>query len=117
MEIDTSTRLIIAGLTFAIFAIFESLFPHRAAYTQKFKRWTANLGLFLVDLLLVGIPLGAVAFGFILFAQFANERIGECAFARAGGAGNANDKGFACVLKKLFDSGTSLRFFVFEIPD
>ena len=69
MEIDTSTRLIIAGLTFAIFAIFESLFPHRAVYTQKFKRWTANLGLFLVDLLLVGIPLGAVAFSFILFAQ------------------------------------------------
>ena len=69
MEIDTTTRLMIAGLTFSIFAVFESLFPHRAAYTQKSKRWTANLGLFFVDLFVVGIPLGAAAFGFILFAQ------------------------------------------------
>jgi len=69
MEIDTSTRLMIAGLTFAVFAVFESIYPHRSAYTKKSQRWTANLGLFFVDLLLVGIPLGAAAFGLILFAQ------------------------------------------------
>lgn len=72
MEIDTSTRLMIAGLTFSLFAIFELLYPSRPIYTQKSKRWSANLGLFLFDLLLVGIPLGAVAFGFILFAQSQN---------------------------------------------
>ena len=72
MEIDTSTRLIIAGFTFAIFAIFESLYPHRSASTQKSQRWTANLGLFFVDLLLVGIPVGAAAFWFILFAESQN---------------------------------------------
>lgn len=69
MEIDTSTRLMIAGLTFAVFAVFESLHPHRSTYTKKSQRWTANLGLFFVDLSLVGIPLGAAAFGFILFAH------------------------------------------------
>lgn len=69
MEIDTTTRLIIAGLTFAVFAIFESVYPHRHAYIQKSRRWTANLGLFFVDLFLVGIPLGSAAFGLILFAH------------------------------------------------
>ncbi len=69
MEIDTPTRLMIAGVTFVFFAIFESLYPHRSAYIQKSQRWTANLGLFLVDLFVVGIPLGAAAFGFILFAE------------------------------------------------
>lgn len=69
MEIDTSTRLMIAGVTFALFAILESIYPHRAAYTSKSRRWTANLGLFLIDLLAVGIPLGTAAFALILFAQ------------------------------------------------
>ena len=69
MEIDTSTRLVIAGATFAFFAILEAIYPHRAAYTEKSRRWGANLGLFVVDLLAVGIPLGTVAFGLILFAE------------------------------------------------
>lgn len=69
MEIDTSTRLLIAGLTFAFFAVLESVYPHRRAYSNKSERWFANLGVFFVDLLLVGIPLGTVAFGLIVFAE------------------------------------------------
>lgn len=69
MEIDTSTRLMIAGATFAFFAILESIYPHRTAHTEKSRRWSANLGLFFVDLVAVGIPLGTAAFGLIVFAQ------------------------------------------------
>lgn len=69
MEIDTTTRLMIAGATFAFFAILEAIYPHRAAYTEKSRRWGANLGLFVVDILAVGIPLGTVAFGLIVLAE------------------------------------------------
>jgi len=52
-----------------------------------------------------------------LFAQFADERVGKRAFARAGSAGNADDKGFACIGEKLFEPRTGFGQLVFQIPD
>ena len=48
---------------------------------------------------------GQNADGFFVFAEFADERVGQRAFARAGRAGNADDKRFACVGKELFAAG------------
>ena len=60
---------------------------------------------------------GQDADGFVLFAEFADQRVGQRAFARAGRAGYADDKGFARVWEKLFDFGAGLGHFVFQIPD
>ena len=69
MEIDTLTRLIITVSVFSCFASLELLYPNRTAHTEKPKRWFANLGIFFVTLLVVGIPIGVFSLGLLAYSE------------------------------------------------
>lgn len=69
MEIDTLTRLIITISVFSCFASLELHYPNRSAQTDKSKRWTANIGIFIVTLLLIGLPIGVFSIGLIAYSD------------------------------------------------
>lgn len=69
MQIDTPTRLMIAGLVFVVFALWEVYWPQRQSIFSRSRRWSGNLGLFVADLLLIGIPLQGIALGTVVLAE------------------------------------------------
>lgn len=60
------------GAFFAIFAgmaLWEVLAPRRPLSQSKGKRWTANLGILLINILVVRFTLGAAAYAMAVYAQ------------------------------------------------
>jgi len=56
---------------FAIMVFWEALAPRRSLSQSKGKRWTANLGLLLIDIFVVRFTLGAAAYVMAIYAQSA----------------------------------------------
>lgn len=68
MEFDLPTRLTILGISFVLLAVLEMAWPQRELLLKKSTRWGGNLGLFLFDVLLIGIPINGVVFGILVWA-------------------------------------------------
>ncbi|MGB1547761.1 MAG: sterol desaturase family protein [Alphaproteobacteria bacterium] len=56
---------------FAAMALWEALAPRRNLSQSKAKRWTANLGILLIDTLAVRLTLGAAAYAMAIYAESA----------------------------------------------
>ncbi|PCJ59348.1 MAG: hypothetical protein COA65_06185 [Rhodospirillaceae bacterium] len=56
---------------FAVMALWEVAAPRRVLTQSKTKRWTANLGMLLVDALAVRLTLGAAAYAMAIHAEAA----------------------------------------------
>ena len=66
---DTATRLGIFTLVFAVMAIAEAIAPRRPRGFGRLRRWTGNLGVAVINTVVVGILLPAAAVGVALAAE------------------------------------------------
>ncbi len=62
-------RLGVFFAIFAVMALWEVLAPRRPLSQSRGKRWTANLGILLIDILVVRFTLGAAAYAMAVYAQ------------------------------------------------
>ena len=62
-------RLGVFFAIFAVMALWEVFAPRRPLSQSKGKRWTANLGILLIDILVVRFTLGAAAYTMAVYAQ------------------------------------------------
>jgi len=69
MDFDLTTRLMIFGVFFVLLAVLETAWPQRELLLKKSTRWSGNIGLFLFDVLLIGIPINGVVFGILVWAS------------------------------------------------
>jgi sterol desaturase/sphingolipid hydroxylase (fatty acid hydroxylase superfamily) len=69
MEFDLTARLALIGLAFVLLAVFEVAWPQRESLLKRGIRWRGNVGLFLFDVLAIGIPINGVVFGILLWAE------------------------------------------------
>uniref|UniRef100_A0A7C4W0W6 Sterol desaturase family protein n=1 Tax=Desulfatirhabdium butyrativorans TaxID=340467 RepID=A0A7C4W0W6_9BACT len=69
MTSEAFLRLFCFGALFAVFGIWELLFPRRKRRFTRARRWTSNLGLALIDVLVLRILLPTAAVGIALQAH------------------------------------------------
>ncbi len=69
MEFDLATRLGLLLGFFLLFALLEHLRPHRLRVLSRKKRWSGNIGLFLFDVVVVGLPLNGLIFAILWWVQ------------------------------------------------
>ena len=69
MEFDLTTRLMLVGVVFALLAVFEVVWPQRKILFGRGARWRGNLGVFLFDVLVIGIPINGLVFGVLFWAE------------------------------------------------
>lgn len=69
MEFDLTTRLAIIGSIFVLLSVLEMVWPQRELLLSRGTRWKGNLGVFLFDVLVIGIPINGLVFGVLLWAQ------------------------------------------------
>jgi sterol desaturase/sphingolipid hydroxylase (fatty acid hydroxylase superfamily) len=72
MDFDLTTRLALIGLTFFLLAVFEAIWPQREQLFNRAIRWRGNLGVFLFDVLVIGIPLNGIVFGILYWTESQN---------------------------------------------
>lgn len=69
MEFDLTTRLVIVGFVFVFLSVLEIAWPQRELVLNRSTRWKGNLGIFLFDVLVIGIPINGLVFGILMWAQ------------------------------------------------
>ena len=69
MEFDLSARLAIIGCVFVLLSVLEMAWPQRELLLNRGTRWKGNLGVFLFDVLMIGIPVNGLVFGILMWAQ------------------------------------------------
>lgn len=74
MEFDLATRLGLLLSFFLLFGFLEHVRPHRLRVLSRKKRWAGNIGLFLFDVLVVGLPLNGLIFAVLWWVQ--QDKIG-----------------------------------------
>lgn len=69
VEFDLTTRLAILGCVFVSLAALETAWPQRELLLTRGARWKGNLGVFLFDVVVIGIPINGLVFGILVWAQ------------------------------------------------